>query len=109
MENSEYQWSFGDGFSSTAQNPIHDFEEAGTYIAKLTVTDQNEKYHFDVTLNWSDYDLWCRGRLAPERVVDAIFRFLLGRESAGMILRKFDCSVVRRYFPQVDEELPKLL
>ncbi|MBL4905738.1 MAG: gliding motility-associated C-terminal domain-containing protein, partial [Flavobacteriaceae bacterium] len=33
-----YQWDFGDGSSSTAQNPIHDFKEVGSYLVTLTVT-----------------------------------------------------------------------
>jgi PKD repeat protein len=32
-------WSFGDGATSTARNPTHVYTSAGTYTAKLTVTD----------------------------------------------------------------------
>lgn len=34
-----YNWDFGDGGSSTAANPNHVYTSAGTYIVKLTVTD----------------------------------------------------------------------
>jgi PKD repeat protein len=35
-----YSWNFGDGSAtSTAQNPSHTYTTAGTYTAKLTVTD----------------------------------------------------------------------
>jgi PKD repeat protein len=35
-----YSWNFGDGSAaSTAQNPSHTYSSAGTYTAKLTVTD----------------------------------------------------------------------
>jgi PKD repeat protein len=34
-----WQWDFGDGNSSTEQNPVHDYATAQTYNAKLTVTD----------------------------------------------------------------------
>jgi PKD repeat protein len=35
-----YSWNFGDGSAaSTAQNPSHTYSAAGTYTAKLTVTD----------------------------------------------------------------------
>jgi PKD repeat protein len=34
-----YAWSFGDGSSSTLQNPSHTYSAAGIYIATLTVTD----------------------------------------------------------------------
>jgi PKD repeat protein len=34
-----YRWTFGDGGSSTSQNPSHTYSSAGTYTATLTVTD----------------------------------------------------------------------
>jgi len=34
-----WSWDFGDGATSTAQNPTHDFATAGTYTVSLTVTD----------------------------------------------------------------------
>lgn len=34
-----WAWNFGDGGSSTAQNPSHTFASANTYNVKLTVTD----------------------------------------------------------------------
>ena len=36
-----YSWDFGDGSTSTAQNPSHTYNNAGTYTAKLTVTDSS--------------------------------------------------------------------
>lgn len=35
-----WAWAFGDGQTSTAQNPSHTYSEAGTYDVALTVTDQ---------------------------------------------------------------------
>lgn len=75
----------------------------------VTVHDEGKTYTYDVTLSWSDYDLWSRGRVAPERVVKAAFNFLLSKESADSILSKFDCALIRRYFPEVDSELPGML
>jgi PKD repeat protein len=36
-----YSWNFGDGSTSTAQNPGHTYNSAGTYTAALTVTDSS--------------------------------------------------------------------
>ena len=36
-----FAWSFGDGASSTAQNPSHDYQVAGTYGVQLVVTDDD--------------------------------------------------------------------
>ena len=33
-----YEWDFGDGTTSTAENPIHQFENIGEYTVRLTVT-----------------------------------------------------------------------
>ncbi len=35
-------WDFGDGNSSTAWEPVHNFSNPGTYIVTLTVTTQNQ-------------------------------------------------------------------
>lgn len=76
---------------------------------EVCVTDNGHKHQYRVTLSWLDYDLWSHGRVAPERVVRAAFEFLLQREPASSILPKFDCSLIRRYFAEVDRELPKLV
>ncbi len=34
-------WDFGDGSTSTLQNPVHTFQTAGAYPIHLTVTDEN--------------------------------------------------------------------
>lgn len=34
----QWQWSFGDGTTSTEQNPVHSFDEAGDFTVALTVT-----------------------------------------------------------------------
>lgn len=36
-----YAWDFGDGSTSTATNPTHDYTATGTYTVKLIVTDAN--------------------------------------------------------------------
>jgi PKD repeat protein len=43
---SSWQWNFGDGATSTEQNPVHKYNEPGTYVVKLVVdggTYQTEK------------------------------------------------------------------
>lgn len=36
-----YAWDMGDGNTYTTRNPIHDYQNAGTYIACLTITNNN--------------------------------------------------------------------
>lgn len=37
-----WSWDFGDGSSSTQQNPTHTYATAGSYTVKLTVTDDRQ-------------------------------------------------------------------
>ncbi|MEM6393007.1 MAG: hypothetical protein AAF797_09565 [Planctomycetota bacterium] len=75
-----------------------------TYAVRVFGGGRTNEY--TVTLSFQDYDHWSHGRVPPSRVVEAAFEFLLDHEPAAAILSRFDCSVIRRYFPAVDEELP---
>lgn len=74
----------------------------------VKVFDAGKTHEYDVSLSFQDYDLWSHGSLPPSQVVEKAFRFLLSKEPASAIMSRFDCSVIRRYFPEVDAELPKM-
>lgn len=38
-----WQWDFGDGESSTEQNPVHAYKKPGNYVTVLTITDPDGK------------------------------------------------------------------
>ena len=84
-------------------------EAANHWAYGVSVFDGGRKRDHRVTLSFQDYDLWSRGRVSPSRVVESAFEFLLANEPASAIMSKFDCSVIRRYFPKVDQELPGML
>jgi len=84
-------------------------EGSNHWTYEVKVYDNGRRHAYDVTLSWPDYDLWSRGRVAPQEVVQKAFEFLLEREPADSIMAKFDCSVIRRYFPDVDKVLPTML
>jgi hypothetical protein len=46
---------------------------------------------------------------APDIVIEAAFRFLLDREPKESILGSFDVTVISRYFPEFERELPRYL
>ncbi|MEL7088921.1 MAG: hypothetical protein AAGL98_10870 [Planctomycetota bacterium] len=83
-------------------------EKEASWAYDVSVFDAGRVHRHAVTLSFQDYDLWSRGRVGPSRVVEAAFKFLLQHESAAEISAKFDCSVIRRHYPAVDAELPKL-
>jgi hypothetical protein len=87
----------------------NEIEETNRWSYDVEVFADGRVYRHKVTLAYSDYDLWCKGRVAPSRVVHAAFTFLLKREPASAILSKFDCALIRMYFPEVDKTLPTLL
>ena len=45
------------------------------------------------------------GKHTPERCLEAVFRFLLGREPKESILDRFDATVISRYFPEFEREV----
>jgi hypothetical protein len=49
------------------------------------------------------------GGAAPERLVEAAFRFLLDREPKEAILTRFDFTIIADYFPEFARELPDYL
>lgn len=83
-------------------------EETNHWRYEVRVFDQGRTHDYTVTLSFADYDHWSHGRVPPSRVVEAAFEFLLEREPVTSILNSFDCSVIRRYFPEVDDKLPSM-
>jgi hypothetical protein len=60
-----------------------------------------------VTVTASDLRRWGRGA-GGESVEDLVrrsFEFLLEREPPSSILRRFDLSVIERYFPDYDQRM----
>ena len=49
------------------------------------------------------------GKHTPERCLKAALRFLLDREPKESILSRFDVTVISRYFPEFERELPRYL
>jgi hypothetical protein len=49
------------------------------------------------------------GEVAPEVLVERSFEFLLERESADSILRRFTLDEIRRYFPVYPGEIARRL
>jgi hypothetical protein len=62
-----------------------------------------------VTVAGETYERLTAGKHTPERCVEAAFQFLLDRESKESILGRFDVTVISRYFPEFEQELPRYL
>ncbi len=77
-------------------------------VFDVVVGDADGASRHRVTLTRADLARLAGGR-APDRLVEAAFRFLLDREPKESILARFDVSVIARYFPEFERELPRYL
>lgn len=68
----------------------------------VTIRRSDIETEHDVTLAWVDHDHWCGGAVSPGRVVEAVIRFAAARRA---LPAQFDCSTVRRWYPELDAEL----
>jgi hypothetical protein len=75
----------------------------------VTVRDRTGETRHSVTMSQQACTRLDAGTEAPERVVEAAFRFLLDREPKEAILSRFDVTVISRYFPEFERELPGYL
>lgn len=76
-------------------------EDRGGYRCEVEVSDGRSTSHHVVLVTAADYQRWGRGRPVEALVRDS-FAFLLGREPKESILREFDLSVIKRYFPEYE-------
>jgi len=83
-------------------------------VAQITVTRQTDDTFYVQTPAGTSHtvsvpagfpgSLGC-GHVAPEELVRASFEFLLEREPASSILRKFSLDIISRYFPDYPAEI----
>ena len=74
----------------------------------VLVREDDEETRHRVTLAAAYLARLAPGR-PPERCIEAAFRFLLDREPAQAILRRFDLDIIQQYFPDFENELPGYL
>ncbi len=76
---------------------------------EVTVREGAGATRFEVTMAQVDFKLFAATAHTPERCIEAAFRFLLDREPREAILKRFDFTVIERYFPEFPRELPRYL
>ena len=76
---------------------------------EVVVREANGESRHHVTMDRKTCERLSGGGHTPERLLDASFRFLLDREPKESILRRFDITVISRYFPEFERELPHYL
>ena len=76
---------------------------------EVVVREGEGETRHNVTMSREMCERLTAGKHAPERCLEATFRFLLDREPKESILRRFDVTVISRYFPEFERELPRYL
>lgn len=86
-------------------------EESGRWRFTAQVLDDAGALHrVDLTLAWSDYNLWSpSGSDAPEAVAAAVLRCLLAERGTDTLPARLDASMVRRLVPGADETITRLI
>ncbi len=77
------------------------------YATEVTVKEGRSQTRHTVTVKKADYQRLTGGAVSPEALVRESFRFLLEREPKESILRRFDLTVISRYFPEYEREIKK--
>jgi hypothetical protein len=75
----------------------------------VVVRDGRGESRHRVTMQADEAERWAKLGAEPSHCVEAAIRFLIDREPKESILRAFDISVIRRYFPEFDDAFPDYL
>jgi hypothetical protein len=78
-------------------------------VFAVVVRDGKGETRHSVTMSQQACARLAAGAGAPEQLVEAAFGFLLDREPKEAILSHFDITVISRYFPEFERELPRYL
>ncbi|MBX3358041.1 MAG: hypothetical protein KF745_06410 [Phycisphaeraceae bacterium] len=74
------------------------------WVYRITVDDADEPSgHVTLTLSWADYEFWSHGRVAPERVAQAVIESVLASGRAEPLPDRFDAATARRWVPDLND------
>jgi hypothetical protein len=88
---------------------VHSVVAPDGWRCTVTIRDAVSQTQHEVTLSRQAYEQLTGGRLPPEALVRESVGFLLEREPKEAILRRFDLTVIGRYFPEFEAELRRRL
>jgi gliding motility-associated-like protein len=90
-----YSWTFGDGFNSSAPNPVHQFNEAGTYNATLWAFNSYNACPTNYSLTYvilPNGSIYIPTAFSPNN--DGINDFF---EIRGEGIQSFECEIFNRW------------
>ncbi len=83
--------------------------DADPFEFEVVVREGSDETRHRVTMARQFRQRLTNGGATPSACVHAAFCFLLDREPKESILRSFDISIISRYFPDFERELPRYL
>src|SRR6266849_1700119 len=83
-------------------------QQVGLFTLIFMLQGKGETRH-QVTMSRKTCERLTGGKHTPERLIEAAFFFLLDREPKESILGRFDVTLIARYFPEFERELPTYL
>jgi len=83
--------------------------EGGALDFEVVIREGEGETRHHVTMSREMCERLTSGKHAPERCLEAAFRFLLDREPKESILGRFDVTAISRYFPEFQREMPRYL
>jgi hypothetical protein len=76
---------------------------------EVMVHDARGETRHHVTMDRTTCERLTVGQFSAEQCLEASFQFLLDREPKESILKRFDITLISRYFPEFEQELPHYL
>jgi hypothetical protein len=76
---------------------------------RVRVVEARSETTHDVTVSPNDHARLTGGKVETEELVRRSFEFLLEREPKESILKRFDLSLISRYFPEYEREIKRRL
>ena len=80
-------------------------EKGKAHSCEVEVREGGSSTHHTVTVKQEDYERLAGGEVGVEALVAESFRFLLEREPKESILRRFELTVINRYFPEYERKI----
>lgn len=81
-------------------------EQGGERLSfQVSLADESSETTHDVTVTRADFERLARKGETGTQFIRRCFEFLLDREPKEAIMRTFDVSVIKTYFPDFEEEI----
>lgn len=79
--------------------------QLGKWQFEVTITNANDNYEYTVTLDKDYYMELTKEKIPAGQLIQDAFMFLLAHEPKDKILKEFDLSQIKDYFPDFEKQI----